>query len=159
MEEQPVEGTIELVVPADTRLVRLARLVASGIGSAAGFDVEEIEDLRIAVDEGCSALIEAGVDSPLLLSFEVDGAGVVVLGSTEASTEATQDPERLSLSDQILPRRHRRARAGRQPWPGHVPLHQAEPRQLGTQWRLTSRRSSSGSSATGRPAIVSCGTT
>jgi serine/threonine-protein kinase RsbW len=102
MEEQPVEGTIELVVPADTRLVRLARLVASGIGSAAGFDVEEIEDLRIAVDEGCSALIEAGVESPLLLSFEVDGDGVVVLGSTEASTEATQDPERLSLSDQIL---------------------------------------------------------
>jgi serine/threonine-protein kinase RsbW len=102
MEEQPVEGTIELVVPADTRLVRLARLVASGIGSAAGFDVEEIEDLRIAVDEGCSALIEAGVDNPLLLSFEVDGDGVVVLGSTEASTDATQDPERMSLSDQIL---------------------------------------------------------
>ncbi len=102
MQEQPVEGTIELVLPADTRLVRLARLVASGIGSAAGFDVEEIEDLRIAVDEGCSALIEAGVDSPLLLSFELDGGGVVVLGSTEASSEATQDSERLSLSDQIL---------------------------------------------------------
>jgi serine/threonine-protein kinase RsbW len=102
MEEQPVEGTIELVVPADTRLVRLARLVASGIGSAAGFDVEEIEDLRIAVDEGCSALIEAGIENPLLLSFEVDGGGVVVLGSTEASTEATHDPERMSLSDQIL---------------------------------------------------------
>ena len=102
MDEQPVEGTIELVVPADTRLVRLARLVASGIGSAAGFDVEEIEDLRIAVDEGCSALIEAGIDSPILLSFEVDGDGVVVLGSTEASTDASQDPERMSLSDQIL---------------------------------------------------------
>jgi serine/threonine-protein kinase RsbW len=102
MDEQPVGGTIELVLPADTRLVRLARLVASGIGSAVGFDVEEIEDLRIAVDEGCSALIEAGDASPLLLSFEVDGHGVVVLGSTEASSDANRDRERLSLSDQIL---------------------------------------------------------
>jgi serine/threonine-protein kinase RsbW len=102
MDEQPVEGTIELVLPADARLMRLARLVASGVGSAAGFDVEEIEDLRIAVDEGCSALMEAGVDSPLLLSFEVDSGAVVVLGSTDAGSDPARDAERLSLSDQIL---------------------------------------------------------
>ncbi|MGH9119036.1 MAG: ATP-binding protein [Acidimicrobiales bacterium] len=102
MDAESVEGTIELVLPADTRLVRLARLVASGVGSAAGFDVEEIEDLRIAVDEGCSALIEAGVDRPLLLSFELDGDGVVVVGTTEAASDVTQDADRLSLSDQIL---------------------------------------------------------
>ena len=102
MDEQPIEGTIELVLPSDTRLVRLARLVASGIGSAAAFDVEEIEDLRIAVDEGCTALIEAGGDGPLMLSFEVSGDGVVALGSTEVGSEIGHDADRLSLSDQIL---------------------------------------------------------
>jgi serine/threonine-protein kinase RsbW len=102
MEQLPVEGTIELVVPADPRLVRLARLVVSGIASSGSFDIEEIEDLRIAVDEGCTALIEAGDGSALLLSFELDRGTLAVSGSTAASGDARLDPDRLSLSTQIL---------------------------------------------------------
>jgi hypothetical protein len=94
-----IDGTIELVLPADTRLVRVARLVASGVATAAGFDVE---DLRIAVDELCAALIEGGDGSPLLLSFEVGPDTVGVLGSTPAGPSAEFEPERLSFSRQIL---------------------------------------------------------
>jgi serine/threonine-protein kinase RsbW len=97
-----IDGTIELVLPADTRLVRVARLVASGVATAAGFDVEQVEDLRIAVDELCSALIEGGDGSALLLSFEVSPDSVGVLGSTPAGPSAEFEPERLSLSRQIL---------------------------------------------------------
>jgi serine/threonine-protein kinase RsbW len=97
-----VEGAIELVLPADTRLVRLARLVASGVAATAGFDVEQIEDLRVAVDEGCAALIEGGDGSPLLLSFQVDGGGLEIVGSTTAADVAGFEPDRLTLSDQIL---------------------------------------------------------
>ena len=42
--DERADGLIELVLPADTRLVRVARLVASGVATAAGFDVEEVED-------------------------------------------------------------------------------------------------------------------
>jgi serine/threonine-protein kinase RsbW len=102
MEHRPVEGTIELVLPADPRLVRLARLVVSGVASTASFDIEEIEDLRIAVDEGCTALIEAGDGSPLLLAFELDRGAIEVVGTTAAGGDARLDPDRLSLSTQIL---------------------------------------------------------
>ena len=102
MDAQPVEGVIELVVPADPRLVRLARLVASGVASGASFDIEEIEDLRIAVDEGCTALIEAGDGSRLELQFVLDRSSIEVSGSTTTGTEAILDPDRLSLSTQIL---------------------------------------------------------
>jgi serine/threonine-protein kinase RsbW len=97
-----VDGTIELVLPADTRLVRVARLVSSGVATAAGFDVEQVEDLRIAVDELCAALIEGGDGSPLLLSFELAPDRVGVLGSTPSGPTAEFEPERLSLSRQIL---------------------------------------------------------
>jgi anti-sigma regulatory factor (Ser/Thr protein kinase) len=97
-----VDGTIELVLPADTRLVRVARLVASGIATAAGFDVEQVEDLRIAIDELCAALIEGGDSGPLLLSFEVGADQVSILGSTDSGPTAEFEPERLSLSRQIL---------------------------------------------------------
>lgn len=102
MEVQPVDGTIELVLPADARLVRLARLVASGVASTAGFDVEEVEDLRIAVDEGCASLIESGDGSPLLLSFGLARDVVDVFGSTNGRGAGELDENRLSLSNQIL---------------------------------------------------------
>jgi anti-sigma regulatory factor (Ser/Thr protein kinase) len=44
---------IELSFPADVDLVVLARFTAAAVAARAGFDVEEIEDLRLAVDELC----------------------------------------------------------------------------------------------------------
>jgi serine/threonine-protein kinase RsbW len=101
-DDQRPDGPIELVLPADTRLVRVARLVASGVATTAGFDVDEVEDLRIAVDELCSALIEGGDGGPLLLGFELDEGLVAVIGSTTSADSAEFEPERLALSRQIL---------------------------------------------------------
>ena len=93
---------IELVLPADTRLVRVARLVASGVATTAGFDVDEVEDLRIAVDELCTALVEGGDGSALLLGFDLGDGEVTVVGSTKSSGSAAFEPDRLALSRQIL---------------------------------------------------------
>jgi serine/threonine-protein kinase RsbW len=102
VDDQGVDGTIELVLPADSRLVRVARLVASGVATTAGFDVDEIEDLRIAVDEMCASLILGGSGEPLLLGFEVGDSAVTVFGSTTAGQKAVLEPDRLALSVQIL---------------------------------------------------------
>ena len=102
MNDKSVDGLIELVLPADTRLVRVARLVASGVATTAGFDVDEVEDLRIAVDELCTALVEGGDGSPLLLGFDLGDGEVTVLGSTSAAGGAAFEPDRLALSRQIL---------------------------------------------------------
>ena len=95
-------GVIELSLPADARLVRLARLVASGVATAAGFDVEEVEDLRIAVDELCGALVEGGNGDSLELRFDLGDQEVAVAGSTASSGIEQLDEQRISLSRQIL---------------------------------------------------------
>jgi serine/threonine-protein kinase RsbW len=100
--DERADGLIELVLPAVTRLVRVARLVASGVATTAGFDVDEVEDLRIAVDEVCTALVEGGDGSPLLLGFDLGDAEVTVVGSTKASGGVAFEPDRLALSRQIL---------------------------------------------------------
>jgi serine/threonine-protein kinase RsbW len=100
--DERADGLIELVLPAESRLVRVARLVASGVATTAGFDVDEVEDLRIAVDELCTALVEGGDGSALLLSFDLGDGEVTVLGSTSASGDAVFEPDRLALSRQIL---------------------------------------------------------
>lgn len=71
------ETAVALDIPAEHHMIRLARLVASGLGSIAGFDIDAVEDLRIAVDEGCVWLIEEGDGTPLRLTFLVCADGAV----------------------------------------------------------------------------------
>ena len=97
----PIDGTIELTIPADARLLRLVRLLASGLATGAGFDVDELDDLRIAVDEAVSALLEGGGGTPLPLRFDVDGSSVAMTGETPNANGAL-DEDRLELSTQIL---------------------------------------------------------
>ncbi|HEY6416381.1 MAG TPA: hypothetical protein VIX41_09095 [Acidimicrobiales bacterium] len=56
---------MQLTAPAERSSVRLARLVASGVGAAAGFSIDDTEDLRIAVSELVALLVD-GVDDPQL---------------------------------------------------------------------------------------------
>lgn len=56
------ENCIDLRIPARSELRRVARLVVSSIGSLAGFDVEEIADLRLAADELCMAVAAGALD-------------------------------------------------------------------------------------------------
>ncbi len=51
-----MSDTVELTLPVRADLVVLARFAAGTIASRADFDVEEIEDLRLAVDELCVSL-------------------------------------------------------------------------------------------------------
>jgi hypothetical protein len=54
---------VQLTAPAERSSVRLARLVASGVGAEAGFSIDDTEDLRIAVSELVALLVD-GVDDP-----------------------------------------------------------------------------------------------
>jgi hypothetical protein len=56
---------VQLTAPAERSSVRLARLVASGVGAEAGFSIDDTEDLRIAVSELVALLVD-GVDDPQL---------------------------------------------------------------------------------------------
>jgi hypothetical protein len=93
---------IRLELPVDSRYMRVVRLVASGLGATVGFDVEAVDDFRIAVDELCAAMLEVSNGSVLDLSFEVREDGIEVNGQTRTDPEARLNPERFALSEQIL---------------------------------------------------------
>lgn len=54
---------IELEVPARAEFVRIVRLVVAGIGNVVRFNLEEIEDLKLAVGEACYTTFH-GVRAP-----------------------------------------------------------------------------------------------
>ncbi len=85
---------ITLNFPATPDFLRLARLASADAGSRAGFDVEEIDDLRIAVSELCHLVSRADGTGAVVLTFtlrddavEVDGQGP---GAPEGDVELSQ---------------------------------------------------------------------
>jgi serine/threonine-protein kinase RsbW len=66
---EPREDIVRLSVPAALEYVRIVRLTGSGVASRLGFDVEEIENLRVALDELASMAIEAAGAGELEITF------------------------------------------------------------------------------------------
>jgi Histidine kinase-like ATPase domain len=90
---------VTLTVPAAVEHVQLARLVAAGFADRLGWDVDTIEDLRIAVDELCVAAIEAGVaDSEFRVEYQLDDDGLRIEGGCAAAST----PQLSELSRQIV---------------------------------------------------------
>lgn len=87
--------SIELSFPTHPSLVVLARFAAATVAARAGFDVEEIEDLRLAVDELCISLGPMAKNG--CLRMQLDRTGDVI--SISASFEPYSRPETAAEED------------------------------------------------------------
>ncbi|HWC68799.1 MAG TPA: hypothetical protein VG478_12085 [Acidimicrobiales bacterium] len=89
-EDNPSGTPVRLRLAGHQRYIRVARAVSSSLAAARGFDVEEIDDLRIAVDELCTALLALGNGCDITLEFsddESEGDCVVVTGFAPTSVD------------------------------------------------------------------------
>lgn len=48
---------VRIVIPAHNRFLRVARLTAAGIAGDLGFGLQDLDDVRVAVDELCAVII------------------------------------------------------------------------------------------------------
>ena len=65
----PNDDAVRLSVPAALEYVRIVRLTGSGVASRLGFDIEEIENLRVALDELASMVIDFAEGGELEITF------------------------------------------------------------------------------------------
>jgi hypothetical protein len=91
---------LELVVPPEPQLLRIVRLVASGMASLAELDLDGVEQVRVAADEVVSTLIEASHGAPISIKLSVDASALRIDASTPLSdgAELRVDP----LVDKVL---------------------------------------------------------
>ena len=70
---------VELVVDASADQLRLTRIAAAGFAAEAGFTVDEIEELRLAIGEAGGLLVDlAPAEVRLRILFTADDDEVVV---------------------------------------------------------------------------------
>jgi len=97
-EVQPT--TLQLRLPPDPQLLRVLRLVGSGLASLGQLDLTATEEVRVAVDELGAALIAMGDGGPIDITFDLTSTALCVEGATalRPGTELDVDP----LTDRML---------------------------------------------------------
>jgi serine/threonine-protein kinase RsbW len=95
---------VRLTMPATPQLLRVARLTAAGLAGRLGFSFDEIEDVKIAVDELCFALVGSkGRQGSLTVTYRLGDHALEILGEGEFPPDKGEAPPAASeLSAQIL---------------------------------------------------------
>jgi serine/threonine-protein kinase RsbW len=97
---------VELSLPVQDDLLVLVRFTVSAVASRAGFDIEEIEDLRLAVDELCLLVLQGRRTGRLLLAMSAVSHQIDVWchydGTDEPREDGDLDDDDIGLSARIL---------------------------------------------------------
>jgi hypothetical protein len=94
---------VAISIPASPQYLQVVRLIAAGLASRLGFTIDEIEDLKIGVDEMCAYLTGTqGREGELKISFEVDGSNLGITGSADLAPGQKVRTELTELSQMIL---------------------------------------------------------
>jgi len=90
---------VELRVPADPAYLTVVRTASAGLAARLDLTLDEIEDLRIAVDEACTLLLDPGAtDQDLVATFRLGEGSLEV----EVRGPARELPERSSFAWAVL---------------------------------------------------------
>jgi len=88
------QNAVRLSVPAETGWVSLVRSTAVAVASRVGFDLEQLEDIRLAVGEAAGLLAasaEPGSVIDVRLEVESDAILVSITGRCEGSVLPRED--------------------------------------------------------------------
>jgi len=95
--------TVSISIPASPSYIGVVRLVAAGLASRVGFTLDEIEDLKIGVDELSAYLTGAqGREGTLRIRFEIEGPRIEISGVGELAPGQKVRTDLTELSQMIL---------------------------------------------------------
>jgi serine/threonine-protein kinase RsbW len=98
---KPIEDAVEIRLPADSAYLSVLRTATAGLAARLNFTLDEIEDLRIAVDEACAMLLPHSiVGAPLSCRFRLSSETLEV--TVTVATADGQLPQRDTFSWTVL---------------------------------------------------------
>lgn len=100
-ETGPDGDVVEVTVPADVAYVSTLRLTAASLAARCDLTIDDIEDLRLAVDEACALLLPHSTsDSALHARFELAAGRLTVRASVSSTDNA--EPNRTGFAWTVL---------------------------------------------------------
>ena len=92
---------VELRIPADSAFLAVLRTATAGLAARLDFTLDDIEDLRIAVDEACAMVLpQAREGSDLTCAFDLQPHSLTV--SVSAHCDSPKQPSRDGFAWTVL---------------------------------------------------------
>ena len=99
-----MSDVVELTFPVRSDLLVLARLTAAALASRADFGIEDIEDLRLVVEELCLSVVGNETNGTIHLQYTRED-GLITVGcslSREGGSDGPADGEANAMSLRII---------------------------------------------------------
>ncbi len=86
--ERVSNDNVTLILPAKGEYVSTARLTASSVSTRAGFNIDEVEDIKVAVSEVCNIILSRTENniSQYRISFDINTDNIKITFTAENST-------------------------------------------------------------------------
>ena len=91
------DDQFEVIVPLRTRFASTVRMIAASLGAEAGFTVDEIDDLRLGLDEVFSLLADRHAGERVRTTFGVDGRRISAALALESGS-IDVEPDELAAN-------------------------------------------------------------
>ncbi len=92
---------VEMRVPAEVAFISTLRLTAASLAARCDLTIDDIEDLRLAVDEACALLLpHATSDSTVDIRFGLTAGRLVV--DVSVRTDEASEPDRDGFAWTVL---------------------------------------------------------
>jgi serine/threonine-protein kinase RsbW len=102
-EARPDGDVVEVSVPADGAYVATLRLTAASLAARCDLTIDDIEDLRLAVDEACALLLpHAQAGSTMRASFQLAAGRLEVTTMVESPDASAASPDRSGFAWSVL---------------------------------------------------------
>src|ERR1700749_2856939 len=99
----PDGDVVDLRGPADGAYVATLRLTAASLAARCDLTIDDIEDLRLAVDEACALLLpHAQTGSTMPARFELFTGRLAVTTTVEAPDASVASPDRSGFAWSVL---------------------------------------------------------
>jgi serine/threonine-protein kinase RsbW len=96
-----VRDVVTVRLPADSAYLSVLRTATAGLAARLDFNLDEIEDLRIAIDEACAMLLAQAVPgTDLTCEFELTGDAMSI--AVSVLTVDGQQPSRDTFAWTVL---------------------------------------------------------
>jgi serine/threonine-protein kinase RsbW len=99
----PDNDVVEVRVPASGAYVATLRLTAASLAARCDLTVDDIEDLRLAVDEACALLLPHAVPGTVMQArFELVSGCLAVTAVVESPDASDASPDRSGFAWSVL---------------------------------------------------------
>jgi serine/threonine-protein kinase RsbW len=93
---------VVITLPANSAYLSVLRTATAGLAARLDFTIDEIEDLRIAVDEACAMLLpQALPDAEITCEFTLDAADTIRVAVSVLTADG-QQPSRETFAWTVL---------------------------------------------------------